>query len=107
PPLGYEHVSMEAPKNFGPDSAADILRAQGVDIGESPEAREKWRQEAELAGHAFPGAPQPEPSPVIPPPAVEETLSVHSWWCVPAGFVRLLIAAIGIWLKQRNKWTAA
>lgn len=45
PPPGYEHVSMDAPKNFGPDSGANILRAQGVDIGESKEARDQWRRE--------------------------------------------------------------
>ena len=34
PPPGYEHASMEAPKNFGPDSMVDILKSKGVDIGD-------------------------------------------------------------------------
>lgn len=34
PPPGYEDVSMEAPEKFGPDSAVDILRAQGYNIGD-------------------------------------------------------------------------
>jgi len=34
PPAGYEHVSMKAPKNFGPDSAVNILKSQGYDIGD-------------------------------------------------------------------------
>ncbi len=32
PPPGYENVTMEAPENFGPDSATDILKAKGVDV---------------------------------------------------------------------------
>lgn len=35
PPPGYEHVSMTAPANFGPDSAAEILQARGA-IDSSP-----------------------------------------------------------------------
>jgi len=35
PPSGYEQVSMQAPANFGPDSAVDILEARGVDVGRS------------------------------------------------------------------------
>lgn len=34
PPEGYEHVDMEAPELFGPDSQAEILRSAGVDIGD-------------------------------------------------------------------------
>lgn len=39
PPPGHEYVDMTAPEKFGPDSAADILRSQGIDIGESSQKR--------------------------------------------------------------------
>ncbi len=45
PPLGYEQVSMEAPKNYGPDSATDLMRSQMEDIIETPaEVRGKNQQ---------------------------------------------------------------
>lgn len=34
PPPGYEDVDMTAPEKYGPDSAVDILRSQGNDIGD-------------------------------------------------------------------------
>lgn len=34
PPPGYEDVDMTAPEKYGPDSAVDILRSQGYDIGD-------------------------------------------------------------------------
>jgi hypothetical protein len=52
PPAGYEDVSMEAPQNFGPDSMVDILRAKGVEIGESPEAQRNWKKDWELGESA-------------------------------------------------------
>lgn len=59
PPPGYEHVSMEAPKNFGPDSMVDIFRSKGVDIGESPEAQRKWKQDWGVTGNSAPAASEP------------------------------------------------
>lgn len=40
PPLGYEDVDMTAPEKFGPDSAVDILRSKGIDIGEISQVKE-------------------------------------------------------------------
>ena len=67
PPPGYEHVSMEAPEKFGPDSAVDILRSQGVDIGESSQVvRESKvpRNEAPREGAETPGTDKSEISDV-------------------------------------------
>ena len=51
PPPGYEHVSMEAPEKFGPDSTVDMLRAKGVDIGESPDAGQERETAKKNSAH--------------------------------------------------------
>jgi hypothetical protein len=46
PPPGYEGVSMEAPRNFGPDSAVEIERSKGIQItgDRTPEEFETQRR---------------------------------------------------------------
>lgn len=94
PPPGYEHVSMDAPKNFGPDSMVDILRAKGVDIGESTEAKgaramEEARAAEQARGATKPAAPSPESA---KRPSVWYILTV----------IAFALAAIAVWRRFRK-----
>jgi len=48
PPPGYEDVDMTAPEKFGPDSAVEILRSKGIDIGETSERTERRTPEEDF-----------------------------------------------------------
>jgi hypothetical protein len=101
PPPGYEHVSMDAPKNFGPDSAADILRAKGMSIGESPQAREKWRREAMAYGWVPPEASPEPPRPAVETVETENPRESQRWlWWFAAAVVAWLLAFLGIRLRR-------
>ena len=52
PPPGYEDVDMTAPKKIGPDSTAEILRSQGIDIGETGATRRENGGASERASTA-------------------------------------------------------
>jgi hypothetical protein len=92
---------MDAPKNFGPDSAADLLRAQGVEIGESPEAREKWRREAMEDGWVPPEASPEPPPPVVETVEMESPRESKRWlWWLAAAVAAWLLAFLGIRLRR-------
>lgn len=99
PPPGYEHVSMEAPENFGPDSMDDILRSKGVDIGESKEAvrENKVKNEAPVKDAEAPDADSSETS-----DAPDPQNPSHLRWFI-GGFVLLVILLL---CKTRNDRSA-
>jgi hypothetical protein len=69
PPPGYENVSMEAPRNFGPDSAVEIARSKGLPItgDRTPEEYEKqWREANDKTRAPKPKTPALEPNPKSP-----------------------------------------
>jgi hypothetical protein len=91
PPLGYEHVSMEAPRNFGPDSAVEIARSKGLPItgDRTPEEYEKqWREANDKTRD-----PRPKTTPVEPTPKSPETPGTWTWL---VGIIGLITAAIFI-----------
>jgi hypothetical protein len=100
PPPGYEHVSMEAPDNFGPDSTDDILRSQGVDIGESPEARRAYEEAKKEAATERPEKRQPGASSESSD-AITEKSAPFPWWFIASSVVILVLMLAG-WLKVRK-----
>lgn len=69
PPPGYENISMEAPRNFGPDSAVEIARSKGIPItgDRTPEEYEKqWREANDKTRAPKPKTPVVEPKPKSP-----------------------------------------
>lgn len=69
PPPGYENVSMDAPRNFGPDSAVEIARSKGLPItgDRTPEEYEKqWREANDKTRAPKPKTPAVEPKPKSP-----------------------------------------
>lgn len=103
PPPGYEHVSMQAPKNFGPDSAANILRAQGVNIGESPEAKRAYEESKKEAAM---GWPEKRRSPTAKDPSDAKKPTIFPWWLVACSLA-LLFLALAVWLKTRKSKSAS
>ena len=95
PPPGYENVSMEAPRNFGPDSMVDICRSQGVDIVETEEAQRQWKKEWALedtAGRikkAAPPAGNSMPPRAKPASPAAEPSSATKWWLVTTIMIAL------------------
>jgi hypothetical protein len=102
PPFGYENVSMEAPKDFGPDSMVDILRSKGVGIGDD---KGGIPQDVHF-GRASPNKSPHSSSPAsrIPPSDKEEKQRSSLWWWTFAGLglTAILTFAIRRWLKSRG-----
>lgn len=97
PPPGYEHVSMEAPRNFGPDSAVEIARSKGIPItgDRTPEEYEKQWREANNKTR--------DPKPRTP--AVEPKLKSHDSpqiWTRLLGIFAFIIAAMLVWRWKRK-----
>jgi hypothetical protein len=101
PPPGYENVSMDAPKNFGPDSRVDILQAQGKPISGS------------RTPHPL-GTPILTPLPASPPivsatnpkPSVQLITSTQSsisypWLVVLSIFILCVIIGVFLLLRKR------
>lgn len=92
PPPGYENVSMEAPRNFGPDSAVEIARSKGFPItgDRTPEEYEKqWREANDKTRAPKPKTPAAEPKPKSP-----ESPEIWSWM---VGIIGFIIAAVLVW----------
>jgi hypothetical protein len=92
PPPGYENVSMEAPKNFGPDSAVEIARSKGLPItgDRTPEEYEKqWREANDKTRNPKPKSPAVEPKPKSP-----DSPEIWTWLLAIFGFI---IAAVLVW----------
>lgn len=100
PPPGYEHVSMEAPENFGPDSMDDILRSQGEDIGESPENRRIYDEAKKEATTERAEKPRTESASNLTEDTTEKS-SPFPWWMI-ASSVAILVLALTIWQQRRN-----
>jgi hypothetical protein len=92
PPPGYENVSMEAPRNFGPDSAVEIARSKGISItgDRTPEEYEKqWRKANDKSRVAKPKTPTVEPKTKSP-----ERPGIWTWLVGVIGFIT---AAVLVW----------
>jgi hypothetical protein len=92
PPPGYENVSMDAPRNFGPDSAVEIARSKGLPItgDRTPEEYEKQLHEANHKTRASERrVPASEPKPKS---YVKSEIGI---WFV--GLIGCIIAAILVW----------
>jgi len=92
PPPGYENVSMEAPKNFGPDSAVEIARSKGLPItgDRTPEEYEKqWREANDKTR-----APKPKTPAVEPEPKSPDNSEIWIWLTALIGFIT---AALLVW----------
>jgi hypothetical protein len=100
PPPGYEHVSMEAPDNFGPDSTDEILRSQGVDIGDSPENRRVYDEAKKEATTDRPEKRQPVTSSKSSDIFIEKS-PFFPWWVI-ASVVVILVLVLAGWLKVRK-----
>jgi hypothetical protein len=92
PPAGYEHVSMDAPKNFGPDSMVDILRAEGVDIGEAP------RVQRGMDGATTAGRDIPEAASVSAKLAPAKPSGI--WYLLLA--IALAVTGVAVWRRFRK-----
>lgn len=96
PPPGYENVSMDAPRNFGPDSAVEIARSKGLPItgDRTPEEYEKqWRKANDKTRAPTPKMPAVEPKP-------KSTDSSKMW----IGLAVLIVAAIGVlWVRLKKR----
>jgi hypothetical protein len=92
PPPGYENVSMDAPRNFGPDSAVEIARSKGLPItgDRAPEEYEKQLREENHNTRALKRrVPAIEPKP-------KSYVKSEIWiWFV--GLIGCIIAAILGW----------
>lgn len=97
PPPGYENVSMDAPRNFGPDSAVEIARSKGLPItGDRPpeEYERQWREANEKTRDLKPKTPAVEEN-------VRSSGSPAIWpWLI--GILGLLIAAILLFRKKQK-----
>ncbi|RYZ67079.1 MAG: hypothetical protein EOP09_11645 [Proteobacteria bacterium] len=91
PPPGYENVSMEAPRNSGPDSAVEkIARSKGIPItGDrtQEEYEEQWRQ-----ANAKPRDPTPKTPVIEPKPKSLDSPKIWSWLLRIFGFT--IVAAL-------------
>jgi hypothetical protein len=92
PPPGYENVSMDAPKNFGPDSAVEVARSKGLPItgDRTPEEYEKQWREANTNTRD----PKPKTPAVEPKPKSAESPEIWPWL---VGIIGFIITAILIW----------
>lgn len=99
PPPGYEHVSMEAPENFGPDSMDDILRAQGVNIGESREKGRVYDEAKQEATTERAEKPRTEIVNKLTDGTTEKSAPFPQW--LIASFVVIFILVLAGWLKAR------
>ena len=99
PPPGYEDVSMDAPRNFGPDSAVEIARSKGIPITGDRTQEEYERQQREANGK--PRDPKPEVSSVEPKPKSPVSPEIWSWLVSIIGFI---IAAVLVW-RWKSKST--
>jgi hypothetical protein len=100
PPPGYEHVSMEAPEKFGPDSGADINRSKGISIGESPEARRAYEDAKKEAATERPEKRQPVTS-SRSSDIITKKPAPFPWWLIVSS-VGILVLAFAGWLKSRK-----
>jgi hypothetical protein len=100
PPPGYENVSMEAPRNFGPDSAVEIARSKGIPITGDRTQEEYERQQRDAnAKLRDPKAKMPA---VEPQPKYLE--SPETWpWLV--GIIGIIIATLLVW-RWKSKPTS-
>lgn len=72
---------MTAPKKFGPDSAVDIARAQGIDIGESSEAKIAYEASSKNNTELFSRPPRSDLEvPVTTPPTPQKKGSSSMWY---------------------------
>lgn len=101
PPPGFEEISMQAPKKFGPDSQVDILLAQGKRItGDRLPSSSKLNAPSKTDPTASP-APNREPtSRVSHTPAAKGSRQAAAWAAVVGTLVVLVIATIT--LKRRG-----
>lgn len=100
PPLGYEHVSMEAPRNFGPDSAVEIARSKGIPITGDRTQEEYERQQRDAnAKLRDPKAKMPA---VEPQPKYLESPETWSWL---VGIIGFIIATLLVW-RWKSKPTS-
>ncbi len=106
PPPGYEHISMKAPNNFGPDSEVEIMRSKGISIGESPEARRSYEEAIKDDSLARPDKPRPTATQDSLNPTSSKS-DLFPWWVIVSLLVGLLGIALLIWLKLRNSKSAS
>lgn len=98
PPPGYENVSMDAPRNFGPDSAVEIARSKGIPItgDRTPEEYEKqWRLK-----NNKPVTPAPK---TIISESKQKNPGNSGIWAWLIGIIGFLTAAMLVWrLKPKT-----
>lgn len=99
PPPGYEHVSMEAPRNFGPDSAVEIARSKGIPITGDRTQEEYEQQQIDAKGerrYPKPNTPVAEPTPKSP--------KISEIWPWVVGIFGFIVAAVlvGRWKPKTN-----
>jgi len=99
PPPGYEHISMKAPKNFGPDSAANILKSQGYDIGDGGGGKPLLGSGVEAQKEPRKPSRKPKEKLEMQEPEAEATPS--KWPIILA--VLLVIGGLLAWFRARSK----
>lgn len=87
PPAGYEAVDMTAPASFGPDSAAEILRSQGVDIGDG-KGGIPYKQFVEEQSRSAAGSPSGQIA------EASATARRLPFWLLAAAVVGLVLIAV-------------
>jgi len=99
PPPGYEHVDMTAPKNFGPDSAVNILKSQGYDIGDGGDGKPLLGSGVEAQKEPRKSSRKPKEKLEIQEPESEPTRS--KWPIILA--ILLVIGGLLAWFRSRSK----
>ena len=94
PPPGYENVSMDAPHNFGPDSAVEIARSKGLPItgDRTLEEYEKQLREANNKTRV----PKSKSAAVEPKPESPESSQMWIWFIGIFGFIG---TAVLVWRR--------
>ena len=111
PPPGYENESLLPPKNWGPDSMLDKMRALDLDTGESPEAVAEPRRNGERpplktdAPGLFPTGAAEQPNAVKSPAmsipmAKPSSKDLHLWLWLSGLFA--LVLTIWVVFKRRS-----
>jgi len=103
PPPGYENVSMQAPKKFGPDSQADILVSQGKPIAGDRPAPEPLPSETSTRATPIPAATpahfSPTPAVAKSPGALVEREPLVWLWVIG---IAALLALVALVVKRRR-----
>jgi hypothetical protein len=89
PPPGYENVSMEAPRNFGPDSAVEIARSKGIPIT-GDRTQEEYEKQQRAANDKN-RAPKPKMPAFEPKSKSSDNPAIWTWLVGVIGLITVVV----------------